>query len=333
MKFLKKLNLSQKVLQAILLKKKYPFAVAWNITHRCNLDCNYCSLDKKNPPKELDTGSILSLIDQLAELGTKFITFSGGEPLLRDDIKEIIQHCNSKNINVGINTNGTLIQDKISEIVGVNEVQVSLDGPKNINDPQRGKGVHDKAIQAIEILQSHNINVNLSIVITNHTINDVQYMLDIAEKYKSGCYIHPADKILSGDSNVPFSLSSDVEEFKKIISFLIEKKQSGFKYISNSISGLKHLYHWPEPKNIFCLAELLFCIIEPDGKIFFCDMVPKYRERLVPIGDNFLETYKNLSLPYKCRECWCSSTIEFNMLGSFKLDSMLSVWKRFKEKS
>jgi len=330
MKFLEKLNISREVALAIFLKKKYPFAIAWNITHRCNLDCDYCSLDKKETPLELDTGSVLSMIDKFAQEGAKFITFSGGEPLLRKDIKEIIDHCNKKNIKVGINTNGILVQEKIEQFLGVNEVQISLDGPEKVNDPQRGKGVHRKAIQAIEILQAHNISVNLSAVITKYTINHVQYLLELAEKYKIGFYIHPADKILSGNSDTPLSISPDPEEFKKVIAFLIKKKKEGFKYISHSISGLKHLSSWPKPKDIFCLAELLFCIVEPDGRIFFCDMVPRYQERLVPMGDNLLETYKNLSLPYKCRECWCGSTVEFNMLGNFKLDSMLAVWRRFK---
>ncbi|MCG2725749.1 MAG: radical SAM protein, partial [Elusimicrobia bacterium] len=95
--------------------KRIPIAVRMEITNRCPNKCSYCNVwntKVEEPSKE----KIFSIIKQLKKLGTKKISFSGGEPLLRDDIGEIIDYCKGLGISPEMNSCGVLIEKRISQI-------------------------------------------------------------------------------------------------------------------------------------------------------------------------------------------------------------------------
>ncbi len=327
MNFLEKINISRKVLLARITKRKIPLAVSFNITYRCNLKCRYCRY-REREVKELNTKEIFRLIEELSCSGIRCITFTGGEPFLREDLPEIINFCKSKKIYVSINSNGTLLKEMIGKIKGIGNIQISLDGPRHINDAIRGLGVHDKVIEAIEICKKENIKVNIVTVISKDNISHIPYVLEVAGKHSIGVYFQPADQNLSGDASKDMFLIPEEDNYKKVITYLIKKKIQGCKAINTSLSGLKHLYNWPKPKKIFCSVGLCHFFIEPDGKIFICDAFPYYQKFLIPVNKNFKKTFNSLSFPHPCEECWGSSMVEFNLTGNFKLDSMFNVWKR-----
>jgi len=331
MNFLEKLNISLKLLQAVLFKKRFPLAVTWNITYRCNLRCSYCGA-WKNKGEELDTKSIFNIIGQLAVLGTKFITFSGGEPLLKEGLGDVIEFCRNKNICVGIKSNGILVKKEIAKIKRANRIQLSLDGPQNIQDMIRGEGAHNKVIEAIETCKKEGMKVSIATVISRYNVKQISYILNIAEKYKIGVHFQPADQSLSAncDKNIRLLFGPDIKDYKKAITLLIEEKSRGNKCIDNSSAGLAHLYHWPYPQKMNCFASLIFCIIEPDGKSFICDMFPNYQKYLIPMDQSFKKSFDNLSLPHPCVGCWSGLMVEFNLLKSFKLKAVAGMWNMFK---
>jgi len=75
---------------AKLLKRKKPLIVGWAITDQCNRKCDYCSIWRR-PNRDLSTSVILQIVDALAESGTLRISFTGGEPLLRQDMGEVMK--------------------------------------------------------------------------------------------------------------------------------------------------------------------------------------------------------------------------------------------------
>ncbi len=331
MNFIEKLNFSQKVLKAIIFKKRLPLVVGWRITEKCNLRCKYCGCFEEDH-EEVDVASIFKIIEELCNLGTKFISFSGGEPLLREDLPEIINFCKSKKIYVSINSNGTLLKEMIGKIKGIGNIQISLDGPRHINDAIRGLGVHDKVIEAIEICKKENIKVNIVTVISKYNISHIPYVLEVADKHNIGVYFQPADKYGSCDSSKDIvSEIPDEIDYKACISFLINEKKNKNKVINSSLAGLKHLYNWPKPKKIFCLLSLIFCSIEPNGKIFICDNFPDYKKFLVSLDSQFKKSFDSLSLPHSCHQCWTASLVELNLSGSFNLSSIFEIIKRFKD--
>lgn len=329
MNLIEKIHISQKVLQAIYLKKRMPLLVEWNITYRCNLSCEYCGVNRIQM-KELETKQIFQMIDELATLGTRFINFSGGEPLLRDDLSQIIDYCCLKKIIVSIKSNGTLVKKQFHKIKKAAEIQFSLDGPKEINDSLRGQAVHDKVMEAISVCKSEGMKVTLSTVISKNNLDHIFYLLDVAEKQKIGVCFQPIDQSLSTDCDKDINslFSPDVKEYKRVISNLIRKKNEGFAFINNSIEGLRHLYHWPDNHKISCLARLLLCNIRPDGKIFICDMFPEYQNFLEGDNGNLVDSFERLALPHKCEQCWSGGMVEFNLISKFNPATLLGLWKR-----
>lgn len=325
---LNRLDVSRKLLFGAIFKRKAPLVIIWNVTYRCNLQCKYCNYWKRET-KELVTTEALGLIEELASSGTRVIVFSGGEPILRDDLGELIDLCKKKEIRIIIASNGTLLRNRIKEVKCADEIKLSLDGPKEVNDSVRGKGVYDKVVEVIMLCKDEKVKVSLSTVISRHNILHIPDMLDVARKYNVGVYFHPADPNHSGDSGKTVVDVPVESEYKKAIAYLIKEKSSGNKFIFNSLFGLRHLYHWPIPRKIPCLIGILGCSIEPDGKIFICDNFYRYQEFLVSSEGGFRRGFDSLSLPYPCKECWCGSKVDFNLASSFNIGSMLELWKRY----
>lgn len=325
-----KLTISNRLLQAMFFKRKTPLVITWNITYRCNLRCKYCR-HWEIKTEEMATADAFELIKDVGSAGVKIIIISGGEPLLREDIKDIIYSCKMKGMYVLINSNGTLIKDRISRLRGVDEVKLSLDGPRGANDAVRGEGVFDKVIEAIEICKTKGIKVTLTAVISKYNVAEIPFLIEMAVKNKVGVYFQPADKCLSGDADKDISCAPDEGEFKNVIRYLLKEKSKGNIAINNSVSGLKHLYNWPHPRRInYCLADLIYCIIEPDGRIFVCDMFPGFQKNLVSIKDGFKSQFNRISLKQPCEKCWAGSVVEFNLLRRFDLLAMLGMWKQFR---
>ncbi len=331
MNIFEKINVLQKVAKIILLKRKFPLALTWNITYRCNLQCIYCG-SWQNKSEELDTKDIFAIIEEFSNLGGKFIKFSGGEPLLREDLSEIIDFCKKKNLFVLLNSNGVLIKKDFKKIKDADEIQLSLDGPEEIHDFIRGKGIYEKVIEAIDACKTNNISTNLTTVLSKYNIDisSISHIFDITKKYNIAVQFQPADQMFSvySNKNIRLLYSPSENDFRKIISFLKKEKKKGNRYIGNSYSALKHLYYWPTAKKVECFLFLFHCHLEPDGKMSFCSEFENYRRYLVPIKGNFRKAFNNLSLPHPCSECWCAD-IEYNLCGELKLNSLIEMWKRF----
>jgi radical SAM protein with 4Fe4S-binding SPASM domain len=103
------------LLPRLLAQARRLLSVHWDLTHRCNERCRHCFLPVSPPDdaavarRELTTGEALALIDQFAALGVLYVTFSGGEPLLRDDFFILAEHVRRRRLALRIYTNGTLL--------------------------------------------------------------------------------------------------------------------------------------------------------------------------------------------------------------------------------
>jgi len=134
-------------------KDKKP-VVVWNTTSRCNLKCVHCYASEAGTGRELTTGQGIKLISDLKAYGAPVVLFSGGEPLTRKDLPELIKAATSSGLRAVISTNGTLITKETAKILGdmgLSYVGVSLDGLEEINDKFRGlEGAFSKAMAGIE---------------------------------------------------------------------------------------------------------------------------------------------------------------------------------------
>lgn len=320
MRSLKKAAISWKFVKAILFNKKSPLILVAHVTYRCNLRCTYCGFHERETD-ELDTAKLINLIKEFYRLGTKFIVISGGEPLLRADIGEIVDFCKKKHMFISVNSNGMLVQEKFDVIRNIDMLKVSLDGPREINDQTRGRGVYNNVLEAIELCKTKGVKVGVTTVISRHNIFSLSHVLDIAKKYSIGVSFQPATQTHCG--NIDKDISAELPEeadFKKAVTFLIREKSKGNRCINNSLAGLKHLAHWPAPRKIPCLMSLCSAFLSPEGKVFVCDMFPCAQNYMIEIGKSLKAALNDMSLPYPCQHCWSGSTIDFNLLSGTRFN-------------
>lgn len=94
-----------------------PLIVVWNVTSLCNLNCIHCYFysEEHNTKDELSTEDAKIFIDDISEFGVKILLFSGGEPLLRNDIFELASFAEGRGIKPVLSTNGTLIGEEVAK--------------------------------------------------------------------------------------------------------------------------------------------------------------------------------------------------------------------------
>ena len=174
--------------------------VVWNCTRKCNLRCVHCysSAADKDSSGILTTDQSRAFIRDLAEFGVPVILFSGGEPLLREDIFELANYAREQDIRTALSTNGTLISRDMAEKIknaAFAEVGISLDGIGAKNDRFRGKkGAYEAALQGIRNSIDLGLRVSLRMTITQANHKEIPAVFDLIENegVERVCFYHLA---------------------------------------------------------------------------------------------------------------------------------------------
>lgn len=137
-----------------------------SLTNRCNCRCQHCFAALENgldeSKDELSTTESKSLLDEIAKIGGIEVCFSGGEPLLREDIVELVAYAHKKGLVSRVITNGILLNEEIVvelKKAGMNWCSLSIDSPRSeIHDRFRGsEGCFNKVVQGLRVLIKHEI--------------------------------------------------------------------------------------------------------------------------------------------------------------------------------
>lgn len=127
--------------------------IAWNAIRTCNLNCVHCYTDFRRRPysDELSNAEAQAMIDDLAGFGAPGLLFSGGKPLMREDVLELVDYARQLGIRPVLSTNGTLITPAVAgrmKRAGLTCVGISLDGTGEVEDRFRGrKGAFETAME------------------------------------------------------------------------------------------------------------------------------------------------------------------------------------------
>jgi radical SAM protein with 4Fe4S-binding SPASM domain len=166
-----------------------PITIVWNFTNRCNLDCLHCHQDSSplSSEPELTISQAYQVIDNMSEAGVAILTFSGGEPLLRNDIFDAIKRANDNGMLCTVASNGTLVTSEVAEKlanVGVRRVEIGLDGARaETHDFLRNKsGSFEATIEGIRNCASVGFD-ELAVTMTLHSknIDELKETMDLAE--------------------------------------------------------------------------------------------------------------------------------------------------------
>ncbi|MFP4445261.1 MAG: 12,18-didecarboxysiroheme deacetylase [Desulfosudaceae bacterium] len=202
--------------------------VVWNVTNRCNLKCRHCYAQAKPYPheNELTTAEGMALIDDLAAFGAPVLLFSGGEPLMREDLLELAGYAVEKGMRAVISTNGTLIDENTAgrlRDIGLSYVGISLDGDRKTNDHFRGvAGAFDQAMTGITNCQQTGIKVGLRFTINNLNADKVPVIFDILEEKEIPrvCFYH---LVYAGRGSTLINNDLSHEETRQTVDLIMDR--------------------------------------------------------------------------------------------------------------
>lgn len=172
------------VLDTYNLKLNAPLSVCWQVTRKCNLRCKFCLSDSgEEMPVGLSTEDAIQLINELGRLGINRLDFTGGEPLLREDLGVLLECAKKNQISTIITTNTLLLSEKnLSTLKNADLIQISIDGPEHIHNFQRSANVFNTMIKNVERLRDEKLKVRLNSFIFNSNKEYVSYLIDLSKK-------------------------------------------------------------------------------------------------------------------------------------------------------
>jgi len=160
---------------------KTPKSIDIDITSRCNLKCKYC-FHRTSPADtggEIPASGWRTFFEECGNAGIMDLTIGGGEPFIKEDLREIIEGVVANKMRFAILSNGGLITSEISKFIAstgrCNYVQVSVDGScATVHDRLRGTGAFDGAIRGIKTLQDAGVQVTSRVTIHRYNLDDLE---------------------------------------------------------------------------------------------------------------------------------------------------------------
>jgi PqqA peptide cyclase len=164
-----------------------PLALIAELTHRCPLHCVYCSnpIELQNRASELDTATWTRVFQQAAQVGVLQADLTGGEPLARTDIIELVHAARSAGLYVNLITSGLPLDEaRLAKLIeaGLDHLQLSFQGAnEEIAAEISGTKSHAQKLRVLEWLKQVRVAVTLNFVIHRGNIDQIEEMLALAE--------------------------------------------------------------------------------------------------------------------------------------------------------
>ena len=203
--------------------------VVWNVTRSCNLRCVHCYSDShaQKYPGELTLEEAKRVIDDLVAFKVPALLFSGGEPLTRPDLLELMEYAATSGLRVTLSTNGTLIDEPTAQWlheIGLTYAGISLDGIGETNDLFRGKkGAFDGAVRGMRNCRAVGQKVGLRLTLTRRNCMDLHDIFNFieAEDIQRACFYH---LVYSGRGNAADELTT--AEIRRAMDIILERTRA-----------------------------------------------------------------------------------------------------------
>jgi mycofactocin biosynthetic radical S-adenosylmethionine protein MftC len=292
-----------------------PVNVTWEITEACNLSCSHClSAELRAPGRgEFDLAQCRALIDELARMQVFQVNIGGGEPFLRSDILDILEHAHRRGITTCVSTNGTVLDgDLVDELLSMTApvyLQVSLDGAREeTNDAIRGRGTFARILDGVRLLSERGYpDLSLNMVVTSVNVGELADFRALARRHGARTRLSRFRPSGAGCGRwEEYRLSR--EQLLQLSAFLGEHPAIS---TGDSFFALA-----PESRRAMglnrCGAAKMTCAVAPDGSVYPCAFLcdPAFlagnvtREPLSAIFDAspVLEGFRRLEVE-SCRDC------------------------------
>jgi putative heme d1 biosynthesis radical SAM protein NirJ2 len=293
--------------------------ISWNTTRECNLTCAHCYRDAgPKDPAELNTEEGKALIDEIAKAGFRIFVLSGGEPLLRPDLEELIAHAAARGLRPVLGSNGMLITPDVAgrlKAAGLMRAGISLDSADAAfhNELRRHPEAWEKAVAGMEACREAGLPFQVHTTVTERNYDQVLPITDFAVSIGAAAhhvfFLVPAGRAVDMEED-----SLKAAQYERLIRAILDKQRVApielkptcapqFMRIAKQM-GLDLRF------SKGCLAGTTYAVITPSGDVQPCPYLPltvgNVREqpfseiwRTSPI----LETLRHGELGGKCGAC------------------------------
>jgi len=281
------------------------YSISWNLTKRCNLNCDHCYLDANFRggfrSDELDTDQCKRVIDQIAEVNPNaFLILTGGEPLLRPDIYELIRYAADKKFMVVLGTNGTLINktnaQKIKE-AGAHGVGISIDSMDALKHNKfRGvSGAWEQSMEAFNILNEVGVDFLIQMSVSDMNYKEIPDVVAFTEKIGAIAF-NLYFLVCTGRGQGNTDISN--EAYEEALKMLYEQqmKYKGRLMINSKCAPqYKRVVYENDPDSVYtrtysggCPAGTHYSRISPEGNMTPCPFIEE------SIGNLKTSSFKDL---------------------------------------
>ena len=282
--------------------------ISWNTTNACNMYCDHCYRDAGfKAEEELNTTEAKTLLDQIAKAGFKIMIFSGGEPLMRPDIIELVEHAVSVGLRPVFGTNGTLITEEMAHKLkkaGAMGMGISLDSLdiEKHNKFRKFPNAWEGAVQGMRNCRKAGLPFQIHTTVMDWNSHELEAITDFA--VAEGAVAHHFFFL------VPTGRGANIEEeslrakaYEDVLERIMKKQQAvSIELKPTCAPQFMRIAAQMGMKMRFgrgCLAGTSYCIISPRGKVQPCAYLN------IPLGDvretPFDEIWKNNEVLNKLR--------------------------------
>ena len=292
----------------ILSEKPNLYNLFWETTLRCNAKCKHCGSragEECSFKDELSTQEIKNTLQSIAnkyDANKILLNITGGEPLVRQDLFEVMDFANDLGYHWGMTTNAILINDSIIEKMkstGMTIISVSLDGLEASHDEFRGvKGAFSKTLENVKKLKKADFLdcLQITTVVNKSNLNELEELYDMMKELQIDSWrvlnMDPIGRAI--DNN---ELALDKEDFRYLFNFIKEKRKSSKFDVTYGCSHFLGMNYERELRShmFFCISGFTTASILYNGDIYVCPNVER-RKDLIQGNirtDNFVDVWEN----------------------------------------
>jgi radical SAM protein with 4Fe4S-binding SPASM domain len=300
------------------------YSAVWNVTSKCNFTCKHCYVPPPNQ-RDLSFDEAKDLLNQLAELGAEELHLSGGEPLERGDLFDIIHEATDMGFHVDTITNGWYVNRENARKFresGAAHVSVSTDGIGKTHDDFRNKpGSFERCVEAVKILREEGVEAYVSPTISKLNFDELPDLFSLAESL--GANFSTKVLVPIGEAKILDKYCLGPEEQRKFYEFIFAKKAENRMEIVTTCSPYSVLFtkKWaPRDDGRIhggCTGGIDLLCIAADGRIMPCSRLQMTlgnvrEDKLIDVwySSEILATLRDRdNLKGKCGRCtyknWC----------------------------
>ena len=253
--------------------------VSWNTTNACNMYCDHCYREAGcKAEEELSTSEAKTMLEQIARAGFKIMIFSGGEPLLRPDILELVAYATKLGLRPVFGTNGTLITLDMAhklKAAGAMGMGISLDSmdAKKHNEFRKFPNAWEGAVQGMKNCRGAGLPFQIHTTVMDWNSHELEAMTDFAVELGAVAH-HFFFLVPTGRAKTIEAESLRAEQYEAVLTRIMKKQQEvDIELKPTCAPQFMRIAAQMGVKTRFrrgCLAGTAYCIISPRGKVQPC---------------------------------------------------------------